>query len=539
MDKQYPIPYKVDPSLIGLDDDAKGRIRVGWNAEARQFDGSKYEAEKIQDSLVLIPAKLADVANALKDREYRVVSAVVFNTMRSDDLPNIYPSLKRIYSSEPIAAGFVIAEWLAGYFNLEFGREAGKIGINISGWVDFLHGEMISPGPSERDDPVNRKAANLIDAAIHESASWEPDLWACVSTGGGMPPVKDVIKACAEYRFDRQVFTWVVPEYPGGPRPKLVKPDEEPVSPSDSFRARLHASHLLGIGDFVGAYRAVETYKEDNFERKWVTWLERTADYFTGQLKYDAGGLPEWLNNLLRSRPRCLVVGMRAEVALTMNRIPEAVAWTCTFFDAALRDAVEMELQGELDDVARTIKIHEGRSLPRELMEDIRGSDGKSFGACLTKISSRPKPSYRIETGGVKDERWLQYLEGEGHPALKAFYDALRARNGGIGPKELRNINMHSRIEPADMQQCIDAFVKPGLWFIPVGEAEGSGNVSAQRMAGNTTIQVTHETKLGCRFLGLSMAASVLKKLGIEDAAGLYVELVEGLLRALSDYKIR
>lgn len=70
------------------------------------------------------------------------------------------------------------------------------------------------------------------------------------------------------------------------------------------------------------------------------------------------------------------------------------------------------------------------------------------------------------------------------------------------------------------MKECVDSFINAGLWAVGSGDQASEGE---------------NEIRRGYRFIGHSMAGNVLKDLGIEDAAGLYDQLVVGLLNTLSD----
>ncbi|MEK8019569.1 MAG: hypothetical protein VSS75_022065, partial [Candidatus Parabeggiatoa sp.] len=278
-----------------------------------------------QGSIQLVPAKLLRVAEKLNS-DYQVVKVVVFYTHREND------------KQEPIAVGKILADWLKDYFALT--RD------NVY-HVNILPNRKRIEGPDERDYPVNRETVKIIDKTVRELAeSADKNSIACVSAAG-MQDIKNIIKACVRFHFrpwQERLIEMEIKER----QDEAVEISQLPTA-VDSFHAREHAISLIQKGNFSGAYGAVKHLENDDYEKNGVKKVADVSAYFAGQLQVqeqnESDKLPKYLRDFADSKaPRCLLVAMRTETALLSNRIADAISLTCTFWDAAILDAIEKNL---------------------------------------------------------------------------------------------------------------------------------------------------------------------------------------------------
>lgn len=484
------IKYCIDTSLSGK------QVQI---IELHEIEQQKIDlkiAQNARGHIILTPGKLSRVVAQLKKSpDTKVVAVIVFNTHRDTFPANTPNDIKE----EPIAVGKVLAGWLAQEFDLKCANLPGEeyIGIGLSGWINYLDGEMLQEG-SGRDFPLNREAVRRVDRIIQRAAGWQKDLHGCLTLGGGIPQFKAVVLAAAHYRFAKRISNWY--------EPRIDQPYFGDIAPGcqESLQAREHASDLLQKGDFAGAYGAVVYLNTDSAEQSWVRRLEQANQYFAGMLT-DQTDLPDYLHALLK-KPRCLLAAMRAEAALWAERIPEAIAWTCTFFDAALLDFIESRLEGMngLDDLSRTLNY---TPLNLEALDQLKAA----------KCLSRSGPTYKYDTMGNKVETWLSII---GSSALDNYSRALNSGQNNQAsqdpsPKRFRNLNIHSIIPYGQMEQAQAVFHQCLLWSADPRDIRGH------------------------YFIGQPLACSILQELGVPDPATLYSNLLEGLQNDLANYEIR
>ncbi|RJP34724.1 MAG: hypothetical protein C4527_01680 [Candidatus Omnitrophota bacterium] len=463
-----------------------------------------YEIVKENENLILVPAKLVEVLSALELQNYKIQGAILFNTDRTD------PTLGSIHQAEPFACGPILGKWLAYRLHLSFGENAiipDRVEPYQVQYVNYLDGSMKSPGTG-RDYPINRRGAQRVDVAIRTAGQWQAkkrELFsACVSVGGGIPDFKDVIRASADFHFHGRVFYLQDPEFGDT---KTVFINKIPPTPVESLRARHHAVQLIRSGDFTGAYAAVKHLDNNPADQWWIIKIRYAADYMIGLLSEEEK-LPDYLAHLIIPRtPRCLTVGMRVEAALWAGRIPEAISWTCTFFDAALLDFIaESQKPATLDDMHKTIKY------PCGMIPDSRLTSPASGRTKYSCLSNDYNDVYTYFIGGDCNKVWLDVLDST---ALRHFdaalYPANKKKSDWI-PSKLRNILMHGHAPRSVMEQAQQIFIDAGLW-------------ASQP-----------PSQLGWYFLGQPMARDVLVELEVTDpeAKILYQQLVEGLCTDLA-----
>ncbi len=514
---QGAVPFVIAPDAA--------EIREGRREEEPGWDGARQQwrlpagcslAVKADGGLTLAPAKLAGPLAALENQpDLHILSVVLFATCRDERAP------EPIFRNEPVAAGPLLAAWLAQRWGLEVGRQAGEVGPGRVGWVNILDGKMLSPA-SGRDALVNREALRRVEAILRQAASWGEGLWACLSLGGGMPEFKEPIKACAGFHFEGRTFNWQAPQFSSEPF-VWVNPDAEPPTPADSYRVRRHVVQLIRRGAFSEAYGAASELEGDEKECRWVSRVRGAADYLAGTLDLTTH-LPPYLKTLLnpwtdprRTAPRCLLVGARAEAALWARRLPEALSWTCTFLDAALHDAIDCWLPKRcfLDNTRGLI------GCPRA-MESQFESGCEALGdreRPVERLFETPQEiRYGYKTMGAARDGWLQLFEPATAEAWANYRNALDTEQrlaGGrpLKPVQLRHITVHGLLKPREMRWATEVFESIGLW--------------------NKTPQLP-----GDYFLGQPLAADLLNRFGVPNAAALYRTLVDGLIIDLRDYSL-
>lgn len=532
-------PVDIDEFYAGLTgEEGSQSLALDWNEAAHCFNPTgSYKPLERDGKILFTPPKLALVAESLrKDPEIQVVAVILFNTRRSvsDKDPDDF---RKACSGEPTALGPLLSLWLTQFFGLEAcGTQSWDIGLDKAGWVDILDGKMMQEGPG-RDAYGNREAMARIDKAAATAASWDRNapLWSYVSVGGGMTLFKEPVKACVAYHFQGRTRSWQVPQYSSDPISVWGSPDEDLASPVDSFRGRNRARQLILKGDFAGAFHAVEHLINDQQETQWIAPLEHAANYLAGNL-YPDPGLPPYLYRLADTlNPRCLLAAMRTEAALSsgMARLSEAVAWTCTFFDAALLDFMErLGCVVKLDDFARLMTFD--RDPPQILTDPIRFAPDRFGPGCLRSRGGAGF-TYGYSTIGYEVlQRWLDVISVQPLANLNQALDANDAN--GRRPRDYRNIIMHSAVPRELMSQLAESFSSAGLWNL-VKEAVSTEDLVTPLLAGTLTSE--NDVKPGTRFLSGNPVSQVLQKLGFARPAELYEDLVYGLIQEMDNHEIR
>lgn len=467
----------------------------------REGDGfqlpSGFSLENDDGKIKFYPAKLCKVVNMLQKS---VDTCIVFNTHRTEWFKG--------YDAEPIAAGSLIAEWLAQRFHLERNDIPNVIEARKSNYVNYLTDKMFMSGHG-KDYPVNRSGMNRIDQAFKiASELYDEDVEAFLSLGGGLPEYKEQIRACAQYRFNNNISIWHETHLEESPF-WSDKVQERIPTPAESFRLRHHAGELIKCGDFAGAYAAVKHM--ERYEVEWVKDIKLVTDYLHGML-YVKKYLPSYLETLLNNKPRCLLAGIRAESALGNNCLPEAIFWTITFFDTALLDWIQMNVVpnktvGKINDAKAKIIFTSHPKLPSILTDPI---DASPKSACMR---NEPKNSltYFYNTGIKQNTRWLRAFPSA---SLTALNDTLFRGHNDIVPKYLRNTLIHSHANQDMMNKAKAAFKALQLW-------------SDEALA-----------KPGFCFLEQDLIKNVLQEFDVHEPGKLYRGMINGLLEEMSDYEI-
>ena len=540
-----PLPYTVDGSRVHLPAIEEGRDNgVKWVSRSGSFDPKGFQPIREDGKLVLVPAKLGEVLEAIRaEKDTQVVAAVLLNTHRiaTEDDP---PDLQRAVRNEPVAAGPVLARWCAETLRLSggCGQESGDYGMGRAGWVNYLHGKMMAEGEG-RDFPVSRKAVKAVEDVIRRIYGWDDDFSVCLSLGGGLPMMKDSVKACAEFFFAGRVFNRHAPQLG---KPSWARPEDEPPAIAESYRTRRHVAHLIRQGDFVGAARAGEPFRKDEQERSWVECLEHAADYMAGGLTRTSG-LPPYLTALtVKGLPSSVIVALRVEAALSMGRTPEAVAWTCTLLDAALKDFITQHFSGtKVDWLEETIYFPKGCTPPERLTTRIEYIEKKGKKredmACLEPRGA----SWAINTMTWRQlDRWMEVM---GCVELRKLKDALHPRGAGRTPAQYRNMNQHGTMPPRIMREAERAFQKAGLWYSEeIGTAPkplsrvgtNLGALLAQVMEARAEHSTSESSSGKAHFLDQELIHGLFVALGVPNVGQLYRGLAEGLIQDLYEHEV-
>lgn len=279
----------------------------------------------------------------------------------------------------------------------------------------------------------------------------------------------------------------------------------------DSFHAREHAIALIRQGDFAGAYGAVKHLENDQDENIWVKKVKDVSDYFGGQLEEDRVNLTVYLEDFTNEVPRCLLVAMRAETALLSNRIADAISLTCTFWDAAILDAIERNQQVEINEVENRIIYPADYAVAPKLTKGNR--------PCL-KNEFPEKGHYYYNVMYLCFKFWFKII-GENVKHLEIYRDALYneisiepiPKDGSkkLIPRNLRNVNTHSLVKSEQLAIAEKVFVKAGFW------ATDAKPIAA-----------------GSCFLAQDLVDNVLKELGQTNVSQRYAQLIKGVCGELA-----
>ena len=520
-----PSCYKVNEEFPLLK--KSGNFKVKWKSEKNGVQGylvvtdkndkeledksASIEQQEPEFQYILVPAKLAGVADWLRSpdkyetekgdyQKYydcEVKKVVVFYTHRDKG------------EKEPIAVGDVLSKWLQSTLSPSQDNLIEAIPVNI-----LSSGRLEGEGPKY---PVNPTTVNMINDKIREIAVADTQWIACVSVGGGMNDLKPLIKSCARFHFsaDRYFELEVKEERDTTP---YFSDKYVPIS-VDSFRAREHAVELIKQGDFAGAYAAVRHLASDSAEEEWVKPVQLVSDYFSGMLlessfaDYKGTLLDKVLSTDQAKKPRCLLVGMRVESALRLGQISKAIDLTCTFFDAALHDAIENHPGVEvLDEYNKKITFADQSSLLAEIhrLQAINQID---------VFKSHTGNTYEyLAFNKALSERWAQALKID---ALKVYVGKMdiKDRTSNWKPRDLRNTNIHSLIPDTLLKQAIGVFNYADLWGI-------------------VSLDKPYSEHKGC-FLGAPVPKAVLMHFIQEQPLDIYNSLVRDLVKILKDYEIK
>lgn len=440
---------------------------------------NEIELKRLEDGRLLMAAdKMMPLWNAIRTQAPQtpeICAIVGFRTLRETR------------QDEPIMAEQLIFDKLKEHLNPKYHELV--IYLNCDETLEDENGNFLAIATDRIETGVRECRAALVKAGVTEPV--EP--WLAMT--GGIPPVKAVLRAAAELHFGRPA------------RILLQHEGREQVSyyraPQDSMITRRHALELVAKGDFAGAYAVAQPFERQKAEKLWVKPLKLAASYFDGRLDVTEG-TPDFLNQLLpKEMPRCLYAAMRTEAALRAGRTPEAVLWTCAFYDAALIDHIgRLDWVEELDDSdQKLLRIKDSMKPPGILLKPLK--KGQTDTACL-----RPNGTdgFRYFTGSRFDGTWISAINDS--VAIKQLSKDidLKYKTDQATPRSIRNSVAHSALSVERMQQVKNIFIGSGLWI---------------------------KTNDALNFLAAPHIKSVLERLDVSSASSLYERVTTGLTNSL------
>lgn len=462
-----------------------------------------------QGKYFLLLPKLAGLKKRLALEGLRISELVVFNTQRNASLP-------RIGSNEPIAAWKAISESFAQLMEKP-GSECKA--INVA--VEFESLEDKTTGL------LMQAAVDRIDAYFKTVSTDLPKANLALALNGGPPSIRSYVLDAAQLYFPTDNIEVYLSTQTSFFKPGLP-------SPGEIARIRRLALHLIQRGGFVEAYGATLDIQNTPNKYDWLQLLQQASDLFSGNLSNIKtttrfAAMEEIKHHI---KYRCLLPAFRAEAALHAQRHVEAIAWSITFFDAALLDGIEKKFDAKYNDLNRTITIN--------TTPPTHTSDG--LAPHLINIIKKGPP-FKCNTMGDKGEEWIKsigtpietlfntiskeisnnnqeiFLNTEISNANNASsYFAETSRDSADNTagsrssysiKQYRNINAHSRLSEQELNNARSAFQTAGLWAPEPWQKQGQA------------------------FLSRPLIADVLDWLLGIDAAALYESLVAELTKAL------
>lgn len=493
----------LDPAVGVILDDASP-LPALHAQEARWDNGHlrppEGEWENGNGVVHLVPAKLAPIVAALAQRgaAFRVAAAVVLSThRRRQALP---PALAE---AEPVAAGPLLARWLAGRLGLAAGAASGELGPGLAGWLDYLvDDEQLDPGSGA---PPATALARL-EALLLAAPGWTPGVWLALSDLGGLPgEVKNYLHAAGGYRFSGRVFHW---QARASGEADWQPPQDPPPGAALIYRLRGEVATLVRRGDFTAALALAQAHALGRAasERAWLAVLEQVVAYFGGLLDA-ATPCPAELA-VLRELPAWAFPALQTEAALAADHYGPALLTTCALRDTALVHLID-----------RYLDLGGGRVDPLDLAVDgldpdwcrRLGAGTAEEDALLQGDVTRP----RLRLGGRRDSLWLAALAqvpelAAAAQAVAAYASVLSRREAdGHSPLNYRHMLAHRALSPTDLGRAAQLLRQRGLWPRAATPAPGRA------------------------FLTRPAVAGLLHALNAGDTARHYQALIQGVLTRL------
>ncbi|MBF0160052.1 MAG: hypothetical protein HQL58_11080 [Magnetococcales bacterium] len=403
-------------------------------------NGRSFPLQRLDDGRLLLAAdKLLPIWSSIQKKQQRVSAVVGFCTKRDNR------------NDEPVAAEKLI-----------FTKLVERLRPEYSDLVTYVKGQetLESQTGVFLPDAVARieKGVYLCHQSLGDTKTTP---W--LTTTGGIPPVKGVLRAAIELHF--------------GPVRSFQRFQDGAESsfyhaPQDSLVARRHALDFIRCGALIEAAAMAWSFRDNETERYWVHPLRCAARFLDGNpvFAYSTGHYPEsaapserrlelplfvyqMAQHMLpggnQPQRRCLLVGLRAEAALRAGRWVDAINLSVTFHDAAIRDMINQKIGHYVGD--REIELK--RSLtPSERLTlcDTNYGIGQND-PCLRPIRQNV---FRVWSSKHHDDVWCQFFGGP----LKEMNDRLH------GLREFRNRNTHDILSDNDIKKTKDAFKQIGLW---------------------------------------------------------------------------
>ena len=481
----------------------------------------------------LHPAKLAFVVKDILAEQaagkLKVVRALVFATDRRD------VKHCKFSSSEPIAAGPLIARWLADRFELEYtGQQQGT--QHYASWVNCLEGLTDFSGNLIEDKPVERQACNYILQALKTARQGLMTPSAVLSDTGGMTEVKQVINAATRLHFGHQVHEVRDSVSDNRNNTKaLASPaqwnyDNSLILPTQAeiLTARSHCRQRLLQGDIEGAWGSVAHLQQSNLI--WLGPVKELLDYFQG--KHVKSPKVKALKDLQTADASDVIrLAFKIEAALqapqeTDRRIPEALMGCVTLSDLCLKTITLQQLESHLKKIS---------------IQPLANSESpfNAINSLIDKESGTVKLTLPdAQTAGFRDFKKECYIDFSGH-------------NGEHWRKQLRELNITS---VSDFKHRLDANqisgkrkqIKPLTYYRNEFAHRSLNQQDIHTIFQQATARVSTKThknhheplwnssttpdQLGEHFLSMPLTQALFNDLEITDPARLYRHLLDEVL---------
>lgn len=488
--------------------------------------------------LCISAAKLEPVIEAIlaQPEKIRVVGALVFYTerLRNDGSRE---TEEKDYVSEPIASGPIVGTFLRE--RLRLSSDCVNVVNCLEGCAGRYEGRL-----NEHDDfPLRRAIVHRMDSAVREFISRQDDEFASKTTPvtmttGGIDAFKQVVPAIAELRFASGVRDLSAPETRGADVSQWYALVDERlcaaaprITRHEAISARGRALDLLRRGEPASAWAAVSRFAGSAPDAWWLRPVELTAAYFGGAgsaVSAQPDRIPRAPNNdsatrgwqqalqevsldvddeLEKHKRYALNAAMRVELALqggdrNSRRYVDALMAVCTMMDAAV--------------IAQAMRFLQMREHSTAIENWIRANGVGRDLFFLKKNGSVPNAQRDHWFGrrvAKTDETLGKRLRKE-FSALIAVDDILQAQRGDRSLRALRNSASHRALSSVDIATIADLAEDPSgpLWRPP----------QPCRIGGHALDFTSGDGRPG-------PIPTVLKSIGIKDAAASYRRLMEGL----------
>jgi hypothetical protein len=426
-------------------DDPLSRAPIGGNMV-------EYPLLRTADGrLVLVADKLRSAWQSLS-ASARVVAVVGFRTWRPDR------------RDEPIAAEEII-----------FHRLVAATCPSHSDLINYVEGN------DSKDAPFTASAVKRIDLGVRKCRDklGKEAVSPLLAVSGGVPGIKEVLRAAVELHF--------------GPAQSLLEREGGPAAffgaPQDTLIARRHALDFVRRGAFIEAAAVAQPFHADEEACDgWVRPLRCAARLLDGNPvaayandihpacaeHWERGKpAPAFLREIARTivpgpgKPqlRCLLVSIRTEAALRSGRFADAICLTVTFFDAAMRDAIEQkfgvfsEENDQLIKLSRTLSRKEQTALVDTTPYRERPDFKKGRYPCLI-LQERRSSLWRVYSSTAHDRIWCRKLG----PELQKLRVALDAEIDCKTLRDIRNQIMHNVLTDEQLTRGQRMCEELGLW---------------------------------------------------------------------------
>lgn len=419
-----------------------------WQLVDSPAQKSGLESESLPEGeFSLCTPKLDAVLQYLAENNVVATAALILETRRDATAA----------SCDPRFAGSILESRLRGK------------GLNNVHKVAYLTGqERLDDCNDLRDAIVRREIVRRIDSAIRNCIETIKPERVIVSATGGIPVIGTLVEEIVRLLVALGVQVELL-EVPDGTKANSPAADRavsrhRVPEPAISYQARRHALELIGRGNLLGAWGAVQHLHEDEVERRWtrvVEWLAAFAASlpFPGDCDID----------VLKHNQMAVRAAIRVELALRAGDIPRAVHGTVAFFESALWDHLAPCLTPlEIPNKRRLYKVN---PYPDDNL--VRKGDGSS--------DDRRRPFEVLEL--IDDVRWYKVLDDDicGIRLAKHYLRQKHLTELGQAVseiRELRNDVAHNEPTPQLMDDARRRMVEAHLW-------SDNGSFLTQALVGN------------------------------------------------------